>query len=220
MKKTLITLAILSSVGAALAQGTLQIGNTFGTGTTGFRAPIYGLNPANPAESLSGNSAIGTPAGTTQYAGPLLQGTGFTFALFAGPAGTAEGALQLVTTTTFRTATGNVLPAGLINTVTVPINGVPSGSPAAVQVRVWDNQGGAISTWSQAIANPAAVASGKSGVFATLPLGGPDPGGGTPITPPEMRGWQSFNVSQVPEPSVIALGALGLGALLLRRRKS
>jgi hypothetical protein len=219
MKKTLITLALLGSAMVAFSQGTIQVGNTFGSGTAGFRAPIYGVNPANPSESLAGNSAIGTPAGTTVYAGPLLQGTGFTFALFAGAAGSAESALQLVTTTTFRTAAGNVLPAGLITTVTVPINGVAAGSSAALQVRVWDNQNGTIGTWAAAIGNPA-VASGKSAVFASGALGGPDPAGGPPITPPEMRGWQSFNVSQVPEPSVIALGALGLGALLLRRRKS
>jgi hypothetical protein len=214
MKKTLLTLALLATASASFAQGTLQIGNNF-TGV--LRAPIYGEDPANRFLSVSGQSALGTPAGTTVYNGPLLAGTGYTFALFAGPAGAAESALQLVSTTTFRT--GTALPAGTVFTQTLPINGVASGSSAALQVRVWDNVGGTISTWALVLAAPN-VARGSSPVFASAPLGGPDPAGGPPITPPAMTGWTSFNVAAVPEPSVIALGALGLGALLLRRRKT
>jgi len=217
MKKTLLTLALLAMAVSIHAQGTLQVGNNF---TGAFRAPIYGLDSADPTASQSGQTATGLPTGTTTYTGPLLQGAGYTFALFAGPAGTAEGALQLVTTTTFRTATGNVSPAGLINTVTVPINGVAPGATAALQVRVWDNRTGAIGTWAAALADNS-VARGQSAVFASAPLGGIADPNSPPITPPQMTGWTSFNVhTQVPEPSVIALGALGLGALLLRRRKS
>lgn len=214
MKKTLLTLALLATAAASFAQGTLQIGNNF-TGV--LRAPIYGQDPADPFRSQSGQSALGTPTGGTVYAGPLLAGTGYTFALFAGPAGASESALQLVTTTTFRT--GTALPAGTVFTQTLPITGVASGSSAALQVRVWDNVGGTVGTWAAVLANPS-VARGQSALFASAPLGGPDPAGGPPITPPAMTGWTSFNVAQVPEPSVIALGVLGLGALLLRRRKS
>lgn len=217
MKKTLLTLALLSTAAASFAQGTLQIGNNF-TGV--LRAPVYGQDPADPTRSQSGQSALGTPTGGTVYNGPLLAGTGYTFALFAGPAGAAESALVLVTTTTFRTGTAaTALPAGTVFTQTLPIPGVASGSSAALQVRVWDNQGGTVGTWAAVLANPL-IPSGKSAVFASAPLGGPDPAGGPPITPPAMTGWTSFNISAVPEPSVIALGALGLGALLLRRRKN
>jgi hypothetical protein len=213
MKKTLITLALLASAVVGFAQGTLQIGNSF-TGV--FRAPIYGVDPADGTRAQSGQSALGNPAGTTVYGGPLLQGTGFTFALFAGAAGSAEGALQLVTTATFSTSASGALPAGLIVTQTLPINGVAPGAIAALQVRVWDNKGGTVSTWAAALADQT-VAKGTSALFASQALGG---AGSPPSTPPQMTGWTSFNVSAVPEPSVIALGALGLGALLLRRRKS
>jgi hypothetical protein len=37
--------------------------------------------------------------------------------------------------------------------------------------------------------------------------------------PPNTDGIRSFQLTIVPEPSLIALGVLGLGALLLRRRK-
>jgi hypothetical protein len=43
-------------------------------------------------------------------------------------------------------------------------------------------------------------------------------GGGT-LPPSNLVGLQGFNVITVPEPTIIALGALGASALLLRRRK-
>lgn len=43
-------------------------------------------------------------------------------------------------------------------------------------------------------------------------------GGGT-IAPPNLTTLKTFNVTPVPEPSIIALGVLGASALLLRRRK-
>jgi len=53
---------------------------------------------------------------------------------------------------------------------------------------------------------------------------GPTPGPGTVVwqgnTGTATDRAKPFNINIVPEPSVIALGVLGLGALLLRRRKS
>jgi len=212
MKRIILLVAFLASAGSIFAQGTLQIGNIF-TGV--LRAPIYGPDPADPYLMTSGQSALGNPPGSTVYGGPLLSGTGYTVALFAGPAGSTESALQLATTTTFRTGTS--LPAGTFFTMTLPIPGVGSGQVAALQVRAWDNVGGTVSSWAQVLANNA-VARGTSALFASAPLGGPNPAGGPPITPPEMLGWTSFNIYQVPEPSVLALGALGLLALVVRRR--
>jgi hypothetical protein len=50
-------------------------------------------------------------------------------------------------------------------------------------------------------------------------MGGVDPATGMSFTIPQTTGIRSFQLTVVPEPSLIALGALGLGALLLRRRK-
>jgi len=62
----------------------------------------------------------------------------------------------------------------------------------------------------------AATTRGQSDPFTAQPLGGPNPAGGPPFpTPPTT--FQSFTI--VPEPSTMALGAIGLGALMLRRRK-
>jgi len=214
MKKTLITTLLLASVAVSFGQGTLLMGNNF-TGV--LRAPIYGLQTGDALAGVNGQSAQGNPVGTAVYTGPLLQGTGYTFALFAGPANTTDPAvLQLVTTTTFQTSAGGTFPAGLINSVAVTIPGVPGRSTATLEVRVWDNASGTIGAWTQVLANPSA-ARGTSGLFQSPALGG---AGTPPDPPPQMTGWTSFNIHQVPEPSVIALGALGLGALLLRRRKS
>jgi hypothetical protein len=119
------------------------------------------------------------------------------------------GQLVLVTgsTTTFRTGTAaGFVTAPAVNP-TVP--GVPENGTAAVQVRAWDNNGGLVTSYADALA--AGRAAGFSDIFSVGPLGGT-------LTPsPNIAGLRSFNLTQVPEPSVIALGALGLGALLFRR---
>jgi PEP-CTERM motif len=123
---------------------------------------------------------------------------------------------------TFRTATGNVLPAGLVNTVQVVVPGVPAGQAATLQVRVWDNEGGTILSWAQLLASQYQSA-GKSSLFVSQPLGGLYDPNAPPSLPPQMTGWTSFNIGGegcVPEPSVFALAALGLSVLLWRKPKS
>jgi PEP-CTERM motif len=211
MKKTLILVVLAVAAYNTFGQGTISMGNQF----AGFQAPIYGPDPSNPLMSVSGQSSVGLPTGSTVYGGPLLQGSGYTFALFAGPANTTDpAALVLVATTTFRTGAA----AGYVRATEVPIPSIAPAQTATVQVRVWDNQGGTVGSWANVLASPS-IARGESALFQTGALGGPNPPN-PPGTAPNLTGWQSFNVHQVPEPSVIALGALGLGALLLRRRKS
>jgi hypothetical protein len=86
------------------------------------------------------------------------------------------------------------------------------GGIATLQVRVWDNRGGLVDTWDKVLVDDN-VARGSSEIFLSRALGG-----GT-ITPPNMYGWVGFNIHTVPEPSTIALGVLGLGSLLLFRRR-
>src|SRR2546423_2070427 len=84
---------------------------TWGNNPTGFRAPIFGPDPANPYNSITGQSVNlnGTimPPGNTVYPGPLLQGSGYTFAIFAGPTSASANTLTLLGSTTFRTASAN-----------------------------------------------------------------------------------------------------------------
>jgi len=208
MKKTLLTIIATVLTVSAMAQGTLNFGNSF---SPSFRAPIYADNPASPGTSQTGQSALGIPTGTTVYGGALLQGTRYVMALYAGPSSVTDPTLlTFVTSGVFRTATGNVLPAGLITTVTdVPIPGVAPGAQAKLEVRVFDTTTGA--TFDLATDR------GRSGLFLSGPLGGVTTGG--PVLPPDMTGWASFSLAAIPEPSTFALAGLGAAALLIFRRR-
>jgi len=215
MKKTLLLTLLVAGATSAFSQGFLDWGNNF-TGT--FRAPIYNADPANPNGSTSGQSSLGVPAGSTAYAGPLLQGTGYTFQIFAGPSSVTDpNNLTLLATTTFRTAAGNALPAGLVFGATTTVPGVNPGSTANFVIRAFDNQGGTITTWAQALA--AGVARGNSAITTTGPLGGIDPVTGNIVANPSTTGWSSFNIAAVPEPTSFALAGLGAAALLIFRRR-
>lgn len=217
-KNTLIAALLLTCAVGAFGQGQVVFSTRAGnTPETLVFAPIYGVRALSPATQLRGNAT--TNGGTVDYTGaPLLTGTGFTAALFGGLS-TAVGnderspSLALVATAIFRpvgTLSGHVVPP----TPPPGVPGVPGDSPARAtfQLRAWDNLGGTIGTWAAAMANPA-LPQGSSALFTVnAPLGA----NATP--PPNLVGLTSFNLV-VPEPGVIALGVLGLGALLLRRRK-
>jgi len=161
----------------------------------------------------AGSGAQGTVLAKVLNVGGVdnVLGTGFTIELWAGPSGTAAGSLSLVpgTTSTFRTSTSvaGYIVAGI--TATVP--GVDAGATGSFQVRAWNNEGGTLTSWQQALA--AGRAFGSSPVLnLTFPLGG-----GT-VQPPNLVGLQGFTL--VPEPSSIAFAVMGgLGLLALRRRK-
>jgi hypothetical protein len=77
-------------------------------------------------------------------------------------------------------------------------------------VQAWYNAGGTIATYAAAVA--AGVPYGQGAEFNVDGLGG-----GT-VNPPNMINAQSFSLTSVPEPSTIALGVMGIGAFLARRR--
>jgi PEP-CTERM motif len=202
MKTTLLTILAWTTLGA-FGQGTLNVLNNL-SGV--FRAPIYGWDPASPTTSLSGQSATGLPAGSTFYTGPLLQGTGFTFAVYSGQASvTHPSALTLLVSTTFRTGSA----AGLITSIlAIPVPGVAPGEQARLQVRAWDNRGGTLPTWEMVTSDPYSDYA-SSGMFLSGPLGGITSNG--ELLPADMTGWQSFSIAVIPEPSSLVL--IGLAGL-------
>jgi len=238
MKKNLLVAALLMSASfAAFGQGTIVFNNrqtTAGTGpSTPVVAPIFGVDAAAPDVAKHGNPTTawnGTsgpnpaPAGNQTYGGTPLRGTGFTAQLWGANQTKTDAELFLIASTTFRTAATaslqgfiNPLPGG----VNPPVSDTPSAATerAKFELRVWDNKGGTIASWDQALIEWAAgrTALGRSGVF----LVDYQLGQGTGLAP-NLIGLESFNLTQlpVPEPSVIALGVLGAGCLfLLRRRK-
>ena len=221
MKKTIALATVLLSsaaVSSLFAQGQVQWGNQF---TGNLAARVYAPEPTDSQRRLTGNVAgpAGIPAGTTVYGGAVLQGTGFTMGLFLGnSAAEAAAATTALATAAFRT--GNA--AGFVSsqTYTDP-NRLPGTTGVNVQFRAWNNLGGTVTSWAQVMARSMAgdpsIQAGFSDPFTIGPMGGALPP--DVFTVPNTLGARSFNLTQVPEPSLIALGALGLGALLLRRRK-
>ncbi len=114
-----------------------------------------------------------------------------------------DSSLQLVT------PTGTLLADGIFVAGTRNIPGTTPGQMALLQVRAWDP---AYATYEDA---PATALKGASNRM-TLALGG-----GTLPTPSLVAqgGLAGFEVTAVPEPSTVALAMIGLGALLIRRRK-
>lgn len=212
MKQISIITAILALAGTAFGQGQMQFQNRV-TAVSLF-APIYGVNPAAPTVRMSGMAT--TNGGTVDYTGvPLLAGTGFTAGLYYGTNSTDTAAFGELATALFQTAT--TLPGIIRGPTTAPtVPGITvNNTPGNFQIRAWDNRGGTLTTWAAALGANPPVATGHSELLANLPVTV------APTTPvASLTGLTSFNLTIVPEPSLIALGALGLGALLLRRRKA
>jgi len=239
MKKILLISACLTLAHAAFSQGTIAFNNRTGSSTTAapgqVTAPVYGLNPAAPTQRISGNTSTGVPAGSTAYGSSpflfndashtyiaTLWGLSSSVGLTGGAYNNNLLAASANGTATFRVNTSGTF-AGIWNAPSSPgvIPGVAVDTDRPfLQVRVWDTKNGTINTWTEALNawNSGQIALGVSDIFqAAFPLGGTAV---PPNTQPNMQGLQSFNVTTVPEPSVIALGFLGAGCLfLLRRRK-
>lgn len=201
---------VVSSMGLAaslLGQGQVNFNNRRPGSVV---APIYGVNPAALGTQMQGNA--NTNGGSVNYSGvPLLVGTGFSAALFAGQTtGDAGASMIALETLTFQSdpAAGFVQPSGI--PVTVPGITGSGSAPWSFQVRAWDNRGGTINTWAGVLAD-GSVARGVSAPFTTSVSIAPMAAG-------YLVGMQSFNLTVIPEPSFMAVGALGLGLFLLLRK--
>jgi len=193
MKKALIALAAIATSASALAQGTITFFNNNiinpQTGAT-YRAGIFQDNAPTVFGDPKGDSTIGA-------------GAGFTAGLFL-----ASDLNTPIATTTFRTASAQEVFA-ITQDVQVP--GAAPGSTAQLVVRAWETAAGNYA---------ASTHRGESPVFTSKPLGGTNPNPPPPsFFTPDMAPFAGFEMEVIPEPSTIALGALGIGALLLRRRK-
>jgi hypothetical protein len=205
MKTFILILTLTATALHTFAQGTIVYYNRVAGSVV---APVYGAD-IEPGPVKYGNTSAGFPAGTQVYTGAALAGTGYSVTLWAGPEGSTVEQLALVpgSLDTFRTGgfAGAIDNSGGV----IAIPGVPEGNRAVLQLRVWDNLGGTITSWP-GFSGPGLRALSRP--FTSQPLGGNAP-------PPNMAGLESFNYA-VPEPGIYALAGLGATALwLFRRRK-
>jgi len=200
MKKLVVLSIILATAVAGFSQGRL----TFGNGTANVNAP-------DSENATTGGGAF-----------VLASGSAFKAQLWAGAPGALESSFVAIGAPVNYQAGGG---AGYFVTVTRAMtNGTPAndgsgtvtfattaGSTVQAQVRAWRLSDGA--TYAAALA--ANGFTGKSTPINVVLTESPTPA-------PELIGLQSFNITGgavVPEPSSIALGLLGLGAIALFRRR-
>jgi len=195
MKKTMLTLALVGMTAVAShAQGTIQFSNT------GASAIKY--------QDVFGGPVVNAPDGCV-------------IGIFWG---TSASSLALQTPTTVTTTSSGV--SGLYSGGTAyPLTGTQPGQVVSLKIAGWLNKGGVTPNAIEGRSTPGITHYGESAVVTLATTGlGPSTGPGTVIIqgPTGTSAFRAkpFIIEPVPEPSVMALGALGLGALLLRRRKA
>jgi hypothetical protein len=191
MKKTLLIAAVaaLATV-SAFGQGAVVFANS-------SAKPVYmadGVTPV-PRGSVTTGPYLAELWAANDFAGGDQQAA---FDLVATKIGTHAG---------FTTPTAGVFSGGnrTVNAIS------PAGGMGLFQIRVWEYSRGA--TYDEAVRSGQGLA-GQSIIFRS------DTGGPAPETPVPLAGaFVPFQLSIIPEPSIIGLGLLGAGTLLLLRRR-
>jgi len=200
MKKTIIILTGVLATANLFAQGTVNFGNV-GTGTS-------------ISNSLSGAAV---PSGTSFRASLYYlpdQATAPTTADF-----TERGVVLNPATTTFALA-GQFIGGTRTTPATTPPGGI-----AWFQVRAWEVAFG--QTYAEAAANPNVIGGHNALIGQAIPVH-VSLGDGALVSPGSLvapgvggaPGLKGFYLVPVPEPSVIGLGLLGVGALFFLRRRN
>jgi len=194
MKKLSIISLLLATAVAGFSQGRLTFGNLSG-----------------PVDAPDNESA------TTGSPNTPASGVGFRAQLWCGGPGDLESAfVQIGVDVGYTLGPGYfpAVPRAMTNGSPTVVGGgtvtfaTGAGSVVQAQVRAWRLADGA--TYAAAFA--AGGYTGKSvPVNVTLTV--------SPTPANAMNGLASFNIVNVPEPSSIALGLLGLGAIALFRRR-
>lgn len=194
MKKTLITLSLVVATTAAFAQGKVNLAND-------VNSPIT-LDIA--AKVMAADAGVAGAAVATT--GPLPSGISLKVGLYSisGTTYTLQGS------TVINPTGGTGYDAGTISPTKIVLTGVPGGTAANFQVKIWDN----------AFASPELSTTyyGENTVFSMVPgmsIAYPNTYNGGSTT------WKAgpIVVSVVPEPSTMALAGLGAAALLIFRRR-
>lgn len=196
MKKTLLTMVLVAFSAATYAQGTIQFLNS------SLSRLKYKDTDSSTAVDAPSGIVVGVFWGAT--ADSLQLNNGDTAVVSGAGLFTGASVYQLKGAT--------------------PAQDSAPGQTVFLKIGAWLVKGG--TTPAKAALGretPGLTHYGESGVVQTTVLG-PTAGPGTVVFQSATGGnanrARAFEIVPVPEPSVMALGALGLGALLLRRRKA
>jgi len=171
-------------------------------------AGAFAQGTVNFALRVTGTYDAPVFVGADVTSGVRASGPAYLAQLYAGPAGASAGALTAIgSPVPFLTGAG----AGYIKSATATIASVAPGATASIQIRAWAASAGA--DYATAVASGSGF--GQSAILQQVTGGAGNP----PGLPTDLAGLASFAIVTVPEPSILALGALGGLALLLRRRK-
>ena len=224
--------------------GVQQVGDTAAQGAiSGVAGPYttYG------GSAIGGSFFNGTAPATVTSSALYADGNLFTVQVYASAAGNGLGSIPSFSslspisqyiegfTTNGGTANAFFNQATLTTDAGIPGTGYDGSglhnaqgthilNNANVALAAWYNGGGLYTTLAEAQA--AGVPTGESPVVIIGGLGEPASvenaglgGSHTPSLPAEPYGLTSFSLVSTPEPSTIALGVMGVGAFLARRRK-
>lgn len=192
MNKLAYIVAASALVVSAFGQGFVNVNNR-------------GLTPAQPV-----NNSDGAPLSGTSFVAQLVYG-----ANGSTPATVLGANMPFRASTSSFVGTWNPGAEGIRT-----LSGFDTGAAVAMQVRVWDSA--VFSSWDAASAalaaggHTVATQAGSSSVFTYTVGAASDPSSQNIVN---FRGFQLTAIPVVPEPTTIALGALGAAALLWRRRK-
>ena len=215
------SMMVLGALGG-FAQGTIYFDNRV---VCSIVTHVYAPLPSNPYIWQIGDGLGGFPPGSLNgWEGYTLIGAnGIT-----GQYGGATTFAQLLIAPGFNQAESSLVPASPIATyrtgaaagfiqggITVTASNVLPDSNATVEMVAWDNSSGLYGNWTlaQVAWRSGLIAAGESGRWNTV-LGGTS-------TPPNITWAQSFNsyLDIVPEPSALALAALGVGVRIFAGRR-
>lgn len=159
---------------------------------------LFQSKVTNPAVNFRILNGDGTPAEIGKYTVQLWGASGVTGGSLAPLMGQKAGAATELIQTPLALASGYFAGGSW------SVDGIAAGTESQFKVVVFETQYGSYD-------NQTAGFYGMGNVFH-LTLTAP------PATPTAMAGASDIMLVAVPEPSILALGVLGLGAFMLRRR--
>jgi hypothetical protein len=201
MKKLLLLAVLGLTAVSAMAQGRVEFRNT---ASTSYNVTTNSFDLSSPGVMTS-NSLAQYRIGL--YASPTTGATSNSLTL-----------ISLITNSASPGLVGKIFGANPLVLSTAA--GYSAGSPITFQIRAWSFAGGL--TWDEAFiaANSGNLdaAIGASAIGTATPTAAPSAAGPLFGTTTGLLS-SGFEIRPVPEPSSIALGLLGLGAIALFRRK-